>query len=94
MSMKQGDTKINLGSSKNYFGEHQENNSGRREERVKFQWHPGAGDPTLRSLLIITTHNASSQLEHPALPCSSLKLHNNHSGQGFPVGTRYCLHIV
>ena len=27
------------------FGEHQENNSGSREKRVKFQKEPGAGDP-------------------------------------------------
>ena len=45
---KQGDTKIDLGSMKNYFGEHQENNSGSREKRVKFQREPGAGDPPYR----------------------------------------------
>ncbi len=37
MLREQGDTKIDLGSTKNYFGEHQENNSGIREKRVKFQ---------------------------------------------------------
>ncbi len=38
-------TKIDLGSTKNYFGEHQENNSGSREKMVKFQREPGAGHP-------------------------------------------------
>ena len=37
--------KIILWSRKNYFGEHQENNNGRREKRVKFQREPGDGDP-------------------------------------------------
>ncbi len=45
MSREQGDTKLDLGSTKNYFGEHQEHNSGSREKRVKFQREPGAGDP-------------------------------------------------
>ena len=50
MSREQGDTKIDLGSTENYFGEHQENNLGSREKRVKFQREPGAGDPHLRGL--------------------------------------------
>ncbi len=50
MSREQGDTKIDLGSAKNYFAEHQENNSGSREKRVKFQREPGAGDPPLQGL--------------------------------------------
>ncbi len=45
MSREQGDTKINLGSTKNYFGEHQENNSGSREKRVEFQMERGVGNP-------------------------------------------------
>ncbi len=36
MLREQGDIKIDLGSTKNYFGEHQEDNSGSREKRVKF----------------------------------------------------------
>ncbi len=48
---EQGDTKIDLGSTKNYFGEHQENNSGSREKRGKFQREPGSGDPPLRGLI-------------------------------------------
>ena len=52
MLREQGDTKIDLGSTKNYFGEHQENNPGSREKRVKFQMEPGAGDPPLRDLTI------------------------------------------
>ena len=32
MLREQGDTEIDLGSTKNYFGEHQENNSGSREK--------------------------------------------------------------
>ncbi len=50
MLREQGDTKIDLGSMKNYFGEHQKHNSGSREKRVKFQREPGAGDPPLRGL--------------------------------------------
>ncbi len=42
MPREQGDTKINLWSMKNYFGEHQEKNSGSREKR-----EPGAEDPPL-----------------------------------------------
>ena len=38
--------KIDLGSTKNYFGERQENHSGSREKKVKFQREPGAGDPS------------------------------------------------
>ena len=45
MSREQGDTKLDLGSTKNYFGEHQEHNSGSRAKRVKFQSESGAGDP-------------------------------------------------
>ena len=52
MSREQGDTKKDLGSTKNYFGEHQENNSGSREKRVKFQREPGAGDPPYRVSLM------------------------------------------
>ncbi len=37
--------KIDLRSTKNYFREHQENNSGSQEKRDKFQMEPGAGDP-------------------------------------------------
>ncbi len=36
MSREQGDTKIDLGSMKNCFWEHQENNSGSREKKEKF----------------------------------------------------------
>ncbi len=55
MSRERGDTKIDLGSMKNYFWEHQENNSGSREKRVEFQREPGAGDPpppSTRKLII------------------------------------------
>ena len=45
MSREQRDTKIYLGSTKIYVGEHQEHNSGSREKIVKFQREPGAGDP-------------------------------------------------
>ncbi len=45
MPREQGDTKIDLGSTKNYFGEFHENNLGSREKRVKFQKELGAGDP-------------------------------------------------
>ena len=51
LSREQGDTKIDLASTKNYFGEHQKNNSGSREKRFKFQREPGAGDPPLRGLI-------------------------------------------
>ncbi len=50
MSREQVDTKIHLGSTKNYFRERQENNSGSREKKVKFQREPGAGDPPLWGL--------------------------------------------
>ena len=50
MSREQGDAKIDLGSTKNYFGEQRENNLGSREKRVKFQREPGAGDAPLRGL--------------------------------------------
>ncbi len=53
MSREQGDTKIDLRSTKNYFGEHKEKNSGSREKRVKFEREPGAGDPPLQGLLNI-----------------------------------------
>ncbi len=60
MSREQGDTKIDLGSTKNNLGEHHENNSGSREKKVKFQREPGAGDPPLRGLryglLKLVTH--------------------------------------
>ena len=36
---------------KNYLGEHQENNLGSREKRVKFQREPGAGDPLTEAQL-------------------------------------------
>ncbi len=52
MSREQGDTKIDLWSTKNYFGEHQENNSGSREKKVKFQREQGDRDPPLRGLII------------------------------------------
>ena len=42
ISREQGDIKIYLRSTKNYFGEHLENNSGSREKRVKFQREPRA----------------------------------------------------
>ena len=45
MLREQGDTKIDLGRTENYCGEHQENNSGSQEKMVKFQREPGAGDP-------------------------------------------------
>ena len=51
---EQADTKIDLGSTKNSFGEHQEINSASREKRVKFQRKPGAGDPPLRGLIMNT----------------------------------------
>ena len=50
MFRDQGDTKLDLGSTKNYFGEHKENNSGSWEKRVKFQREPGADDAPLRGL--------------------------------------------
>ncbi len=50
MSREQGDTKLDLGSTKIYLWEHQENNSGSREKRVKFQREPGAWDPPLQRL--------------------------------------------
>ncbi len=52
MSREQGDTKFHLGSTKIYFGEHQENNSGSREKRVKFRREPGVGDAPLRGLIV------------------------------------------
>ena len=55
-SREQGDTKIDLGSMKNYFGEHQEKNSGSREKRVKFQREPGAGDPLPYGVSVIPPH--------------------------------------
>ena len=51
LSREQGDTKFDLGSTKIYFGEHQENNSGSREKRVKFRREPGVGGPTLWGLI-------------------------------------------
>ncbi len=59
MLREQGDTKIDLGSTKKIFGEHQEDNSGSREKRVKFQREPGAEDPPLRGL---TTLDLLAQL--------------------------------
>ncbi len=56
MSGEQGDTKIDLRSTKNYFGEHQENNSGSREKRVKFQREPGAGGPPRPKLFQMTIY--------------------------------------
>ncbi len=43
-----GDAKFQLGSTKNYFGEHQKINSGSRGEMVKFQQE--LGTPPLRNL--------------------------------------------
>ena len=52
LSREQGDTKFYLGSTKNYLGEHHENNSGSWEKTVQFQREPGAGDPPpLQSLV-------------------------------------------
>ncbi len=45
MSREQGDIKIDLGSTEDYFGGHQEHNLESREKRVKLQREPGAGDP-------------------------------------------------
>ena len=53
LAREQGDTKSDLGSTKIYLGEHQENNSGSGEKRVKFQSEPGAGDPPYRVSLIM-----------------------------------------
>ena len=52
MPREQGDTKINLWSMKNYFGEHQEKNSGSREKRVKVRREPGAEVPPYRVSLL------------------------------------------
>ena len=56
MSREQGDTKIDIGSMKNYFGEHQDNNSWSQEKRVKIQREPGAEDPSYRVSLKILSH--------------------------------------
>ncbi len=60
MSREQEDTKIDLGSTKNYFWEHQGNNSGSREKMVKFQRKPGAGDPPLQGLFNSPVHHMFS----------------------------------
>ncbi len=43
LSKEQGDTKIDFGSTKIYFGEHQENNLGSQKKRVKFLRESGDG---------------------------------------------------
>ncbi len=65
MSREQGDTNIDLGSTKNYFGERRENNSGSREKKVKFQREPGAGDPPLRGLIFGSTRLSVHLSIHP-----------------------------
>ncbi len=77
MSREQGDTKKDLGSTKNYLREHQENNSGSREKKVKSQREPGAGDPPLRGLIgLYTIKILFSRLKgHP------VKLTENHFSQ-------------
>ncbi len=47
LSREQGGTKFDWGSTKIYLGEHQENNSGSREKRVKFRREPGVRAPPL-----------------------------------------------
>ena len=48
---EQGDTKFDLGSIKNSFGEHQKNYSGSWEKRAQFQRELGAGDLPFQRLV-------------------------------------------
>ena len=55
MSREQGDAKIDLGSTKNYFGEHPENNSGSQEKRVKIisKGARSSGPPPLYGVSVV-----------------------------------------
>ncbi len=73
MRREQGVTKKDLGSTKNYSGEPQENNSGSREKTVKFQREPEAWDPPLRGLIKVALNAGMNHLKR--FPPLKSKMH-------------------